>query len=162
MRDRESFNSVQWDADATELYHRIKVEAAAIGDDYLGTHHLLLAFVATSPVERDAIGSLQTEDVRAAIVAVREPRNTEFVVITPWSQTTRLKLAIEHAMQLAFDENRPVRPADLWSGLLCNLDTEATTVLSDLGVQVEDLANAFAHQDVNGNRADSCPARDTR
>src|SRR5262249_3338088 len=40
---REPFGGVAWDAGALRVLLRLEEEAAAVGDDYLGTHHLLLA-----------------------------------------------------------------------------------------------------------------------
>src|SRR5262249_9113166 len=102
------FWSVEWEPAAQELFRRLKEEAAALGDDFIGTPHLLLAALAVTPAEQHGIATLNSGSVRAAVLAVTGPRNPDLMTLTPWSQTPRFKLAVERAMRRAFDESRPV------------------------------------------------------
>jgi ATP-dependent Clp protease ATP-binding subunit ClpA len=138
---------VTWDADAQDVFRRIKEEAAAVGDDYFGTPHLLLAVVALTPVERHGIAALNLATVRAAVIAVTGPRDPDIRTLTRWSQTPRLKLAIERAMRRASAAARPVRCGDIWHGLLADPESEVARVLRHLGIQVEELSRAFAEPD---------------
>lgn len=140
----DNFWSMAWEPSARDLVGRVKEQAAAIGDDYLGTPHLLLAAVAVTPITHHGFAVLNPDSVRTAILAVTGPRGPDFVTITPWSQTPRFKLAVESAMRRAFSESRAVSCRDLWYGLLGDPESEAVRVLRHLGVQIEELNRALA------------------
>jgi hypothetical protein len=139
----DDFWSVKWEEAAQQLFCRAKEVAEIIGDDYIGTQHLLLAAAAITPVEQHAILMLKPDSVRAEVIAVRERRRPDIVTLTRWSQTPRFKLAIEHAMQRAFGEAGPVCCRDIWYGLLADSESESTRVLHRLGIRVEELSRAL-------------------
>jgi hypothetical protein len=131
----DSFWHVDWESSTRDLFASVKAEAARVGDDYLGTRHLLLALVASAPIA--GVPGLTLEAAREAVVALKEPREEGMMTLTPWCQTPRLKLAIESAMQRAWAEARPVTCSDLWDGLLDDPESECLPVLHLLGVDAE-------------------------
>lgn len=135
----ESFWHVEWEPAARNLIAHVKEEAFAIGDEFLGTRHLLLAAVACSPLE--GLPNLSLDAVRAAVVALKEPRELGSRILTPWCQTPRFKLALQRAMQRASAESRSVNCIDVWHGLLDDPESECLLVLQYLGVDPESLRN---------------------
>ena len=152
----DAFWCVTWEPAAQEILRRIKEEATALGDHFLGTPHLLLAAVALTPADHHGIAVLNHATVRSAVLAAAKPRDPEGMMISRWGQTPRLKLAIERAMQRAFQRLRPVRGSDIWHGLLADPESEVATVLRQLGVRVEDLRSAIAEKPI---AADTWPTR---
>jgi ATP-dependent Clp protease ATP-binding subunit ClpA len=143
-RMAEDFWGVEWEPAARDLFRRIKGEAAAVGDHYIGTAHLLLAAVAATPAEQYSNAALTPDSLRATVVAVEEQREPGGMILTPWSQTPRFKLAIERAMQRALAESRALSCRDVWYGLLADPESKALRVLFHLGVPVEELRKALA------------------
>jgi hypothetical protein len=135
----DSFWGAEWESSARELMARVKDEASEIGDEWLDTRHLLLAAVTCSPPE--GIAALTLEAVRAAVIAIREPRKAGFMILTPWCQTPRFKLAVQGAMQRAWAVSRSVAWQDIWDGLLDDPESECMPVLRYLGVDPNCLKN---------------------
>lgn len=140
----DEFWNVEWEPGARELYGRMKEEAAAIGDEYLGTVHLLLAATGVTSVEEHGFAILTPDAVRAKVLAVTRRRPPDSITITPGGQTPRLKSALIFAMKRARAESRPVRRRDIWYGLLADDYSEAVQVLYCLGVQIEELRESLA------------------
>jgi hypothetical protein len=140
----DAFRSVEWDPAAKALFRRTKPEAEALGDDFVGTAHLLLAAVATTPVEQHGIPALTHDAVRDAVLAVTGPRDPDVITISPGAQSPRFKRAIEHAMRRAFGQSRPVCCRDVWYGLLADPESEAVRVLRHLGIPVEEARGALS------------------
>jgi hypothetical protein len=134
---RDGFWGVEWDSSARELFQRAKEEASAVGDDFVGTEHLLLAAVACSPLE--VAGELNLDAARAAVMAMKKPAETGIFTLTPWSQTPRFKLAIKRAMERAFIASRLVCCIDIWYGLLADPDSECLNLFRHLGVDAGTL-----------------------
>jgi hypothetical protein len=131
----DSFWHVDWESSTRDLFASVKREAAGVGDDYLGTRHLLLALVANAPIA--GVPRLTWEATREAVVALKEAREEDMMTMTPWCQTPRLKLAIAAAMQRAWAESRSVTCSHLWDGLLSDPDSECWPVLHLLGGDAE-------------------------
>ena len=137
----DDFWSVEWEPAALDLFRRVKDEASAIGDDYLGTQHLFLAAVAVTPVEQHGIAALNRDSVRSVILTW--PRGLGIITLTPWSQTPRFKYAIRQAMERADRESRSASCRDIWYGLLADPESECLRVLRHLGVPIEELRKAL-------------------
>ena len=148
----DRFWSVEWEPVALDVIRRIQEEAAIIADDYLGTPHLLIAAVVAMPTTRHKIAALSPESVRRAVHSLTGPSDPNLKTITPWSQTPRLKLAIEHAMRQASRESRAVRYRDIWCGLLADPESEAVAVLRHLGIHAEQIHRAIAESNASAQR----------
>lgn len=140
----DDFWSVEWEPAAKALFARIKQEAEGLGDDYVGTTHLLLAAVAATPVEQHGIRALTHDAVRDAVLAMTLQRDPEVVTISPGAQTPRFKRAIELAMRRAFGKFRPVCCRDVWYGLLADPESESVRALGHLGIPVEEARRALS------------------
>jgi hypothetical protein len=135
---KSSWVSLPWQPSAEALFHRMRVEAAAVGDNWLGMEHLLLAAVESNELNLSAkFATLTSDKVRAEVLATYDrPRGP---VLTPWSQTPRLKAALMRAVERANAGIRPVTCADLWHGLVSDPGPTCMKILADLGVEVEKL-----------------------
>jgi hypothetical protein len=131
----DSFWNVDWESSTRDVFARVKDEAARLGDDYLGTRHLLLALVASAPIV--GVPGLSVEAAREAVAALKEPRQPGMMLLTPWCQTPGLKVVVESAMQRAWAESRSVTCSDLWDGLLDDPESECWPVLHRFGVDAQ-------------------------
>jgi hypothetical protein len=133
----DGFWDAEWKSSARELMARAKDEASVVGDDWLDTRHLFLAAVACAPP--DGIPALSLEAVRASVVAIGEPREPALMMLTPWAQSPRFKLAVQCAMQRAWADSRSVTCDDIWHGLLDDPESDCMSVLRFLAVDPNSL-----------------------
>ena len=129
--------TVPWEVAAITLCQRAKSESHEIGDQYVGTQHLLLAESATSPIQ--GIPGFDLDSARTAVKAIRGPVDEGTIVLTPWSQTPRFKRAVEYAQGCAACECRSVTCVDVWFALLADSKSECLEVIRYLGLDVEKL-----------------------
>jgi hypothetical protein len=135
---------VEWDESAQRLYALARQESFAIGDEYIGTQHLLLGAVAVTPVEEHGFAALCRDSVLSAIVEVIGVRDPDTLLLSPGGQTPRAKLTLMRAMERATADGRVVSRRDIWHGLLADPDSECYRVLRHLGVNGEQLRRALA------------------
>jgi hypothetical protein len=136
--------SVGWEPALRAMFDGLEAEAATLGNDWIGTQHLLLAALASAPFVEEKLGRLTRDSVRAAIVAVADPQERGGVTLTPWCQTPRFKRAVEHAMRRAFTQSRPVACRDIWHGLLADRQSVCARALAHLDIDVEQLRELVA------------------
>jgi ATP-dependent Clp protease ATP-binding subunit ClpA len=135
---------VPWTEDARRVLSRVEEEAEAAGDSYLGTHHLLLAAVATPPGATGVPG-LNPAAVRAAVAAVvKAPRPAAEVAGTTRWPTPRLRRAITQAAMRALVNGRPLERRDLWHALLTDAGSDVCPILKRLGLDPEQLLELLA------------------
>jgi hypothetical protein len=136
--------NVVWDESAVRLCRLARQDSFALGDEYLGAQHLLLAAVTITPQEEHGARGLCRDAVLAALVEVVGLRDPSTVLISPGGQTPRAKLALERAMERAVAESRAVSVPDIWFGLLADPDSDCARVLHHLGIRTEELQRQFA------------------
>jgi hypothetical protein len=127
----------EWEEAACKLFTLARQESFALGDEYIGTQHLLLTAVALTPVEQHGFDLLNREDVLGAIIDCIGVRNPDEILLSPGGQTPRAKLVITHAWERAMNESRQVNCRDIWSGLLADHQSEAQKVIRHLGLTSE-------------------------
>src|SRR5438105_3958111 len=113
-------SGIEWDPSAQRLYGLARQVCFAIGDEYMGTQHLLLAAVAVTPIDDHGFETLSYDRVLSAVVAmigIRDPRD---VLLSPGGQTPRAKLVIQRAGSRAAAASRAVCCRDIWYGLLAD------------------------------------------
>lgn len=125
--------SIEWDESARTILTLARQESFAIGDEYIGTQHLLLAAAAVAPSESRI---LRRDHVLAAIIECVGLRDPGTVLISPGGQTPRTKLAITRAVERAMKTQRPVSCRDVWFGLLQDEESECLKVIRHLGLDV--------------------------
>jgi ATP-dependent Clp protease ATP-binding subunit ClpA len=127
----------EWEEAACKLLELARQASFAIGDEYIGTQHLLLAAVALTPVEQHGFSRLNQDDVLATIIECLGVRKPHEVLLSPSGQTPRAKLVITHAWERAKRESRQVSCRDIWAGLLADQESEAQKVIHHLGLTSE-------------------------
>jgi hypothetical protein len=153
---------VEWLPDASELFIRAKNEAMAIGDTYLGTEHPFLATIAYASNSQVNFAGLSHESAPDAVLAATGPHGPEFVCLTPWSQTPRLKLAITYAISRARAESRAVNCGDIWCGLLADPDSNVAKTVRHLSVGTDELRTLFATSNGSSNTTSQNKMRNFR
>src|SRR5438093_74077 len=113
-----SHKDTDWDDSVRNLLAVARRESFAVGDQYIGTQHLLLAAVAVTPLEQHGMRVLNRDEVLAAIIECIGVRDPDEVLLSAGGQTPRTKLVITHAWERARNEDRQVNCRDIWSGLL--------------------------------------------
>lgn len=132
--------SVEWDESTQRLCRVAREESFALGDEYIGTQHLLLAAVGVTPFASHGIELLRPDSVRAAIVAVVGVHDPETVLISPGGQAPRAKLVLQRAVERASRELRAVRYNDIWFGLLADPESPCVAVLQHMRLEPALLA----------------------
>jgi hypothetical protein len=142
--DHRLGRAVKWDEGAERLYRLARQESFALGDEYMGTQHLLLAAIALTPAEEHGVKVLTRDAVLSAIHEVIKPRAPDAVVISPGCQTPRAKAVIMRATDRAAAASRALGVADIWHGLLTDSESECRRVLAHLGIDAERLSKTLA------------------
>jgi ATP-dependent Clp protease ATP-binding subunit ClpA len=130
-------DDAKWDESARRLLALAREESFAIGDQYIGVQHLLLAAVSLTPFEQHGLTALNREAVLAAIVECIGVLPRDQCLFSPGGQTPRAKQVIRHAWERAESQSRPVSRRDIWSGLLSDETSHIPNVLSHLGLTLK-------------------------
>lgn len=145
----------RWTVAANETLSRAAAEARALGHDYVGTEHALLAL---ATAERGTAGEVLRElgvtrermlatSCMSAVADAHQSR--ECLRAMP-----RFKQALEHSRRIA--DGLEVRLADtehLLAGIVAVTDSMAVEILRRLGVSVDDVRAAIAERlDVDPER----------
>jgi Clp amino terminal domain, pathogenicity island component len=127
-----------WDDSVRKLLLIARQESFALGDEYIGTQHLLLAAVGVTPIEHHGIGLLDRESVIAAIVECIGIRSPDVMLLTPGAQTPGTKLVTTKAWERAKSESRRVTCRDIWFGLLgADSNSPCQKIIQHLGIRPE-------------------------
>jgi ATP-dependent Clp protease ATP-binding subunit ClpA len=135
--------NVEWDESTQRLCRMACEESIALGDEYIGTQHLLLAAVTVTPFAAHGIARLRPDSVRAAIIAAIGTRDAKTVLLSPGGQTPRAKLVLQRAAERASRQSRAVACKDIWFGLLADPESPCVAALWHLGIEPAALARKF-------------------
>ena len=123
------------------MIDRAREEARALGADYVGTEHLLLALLADGGVAGAALAALgvDADEVRGRAGAVRAP-------VPPVGRsglTTRAARVLELAEEVAEERGgREPAPRDVLVALVRGDGGPGARILRDLGVSAEQVEDA--------------------
>jgi len=126
------------------LITRAAEEAAAIGNDYIGAVHLLLAVIAdpTGP----AVRLLESLDVQPAMLRERsmaQIRRGERIHRDVTDLTSRARASLKHAdAEAERHEVQSTRGVDLLVGLIAQEDSLASRVMREAGLTYDALHHA--------------------
>ncbi|MCA9178789.1 MAG: hypothetical protein KDB14_30210 [Planctomycetales bacterium] len=137
-------SDVEFTPDARRVFRVALDDCLAVGDNYRGTQHILLALVTVAPRGSDRFESLNRAGVLEAIRETIGFMGPNVVIMgTPGCQTPRTRLIVEVASRNALQQGRPVTPDDLWSALLADPESRCRKVLEYLKVDVSELQKLF-------------------
>jgi ATP-dependent Clp protease ATP-binding subunit ClpA len=144
----------RWAPAARRALNLASEEARKLGDNYVGTEHVLLALVTVeSGLAAHVLDELGVNRERiiaqGCMAAGPEPRPYDALGIQP-----RLKRALEHAFRIAEGlGHRSTNTEHLLAGIVAVSDALAVAILKRLGVSADDVRCALARQlDIDAQR----------